>query len=152
MRTKVKNVEVKWVLLLCLFLFQLGVSANPEKLPKTKSDWMSFDNYKFSGNSSGYTFNGDMHFKRNGVEVDIENDEVVFMKNAYFKTSSSIVKLEQSKLIISTTEELSGLKYNADKIEEKENKLYLVGNVMLSFPNKNTFKADEIIIQRKDSN
>ncbi len=152
MRTKVKNVELKWVLLLCLFLFQLGVSANPEKLPKTKSDWMSFDNYKFSGNSSGYTFNGDMHFKRNGVEVDIENDEVVFMKNAYFKTSSSIVKLEQSKLIISTTEELSGLKYNADKIEEKENKLYLVGNVMLSFPNKSTFKADEIIIQRKDGN
>ncbi len=151
MRIKVENVKLKWILLFGLFLFQLGVSANPEKLPKTKSDWMSFDSYNFSGNSSGYTFSGDIYFKRNGVEVDIKKDNVIFMKDAYFKTNSSLIKLEQNKLIVFTTEKLTDLKYNADKVVEEENKLYLMGNALLSFPNKSIFKASEIIIEKKDS-
>ena len=143
--------KLKWVLLSALFLFQLGGNAAPEKLPKTKKDWMSFDSYNFSGNSSGYTFKGDLYFRRNGVEIDIKKDHVVFMANAYFKVNSSLVKLEQGKLIVSTTEEFTSLKYSADKVVEKEHKLYLTGNVILSFSNKSTFKANEIIIEKKDS-
>lgn len=150
MRTKVKNLEMKWVLLLGLFLFQIEVSANnPKELPKTKSDWMSFDSYNFYGSSSGYTFKGDMYFKRNGVEIDIKMDTVIFMKDAYFKTNSSLIKLEQNKLIISTAEELTNLKYEATEVVETENKIYLIGSASLKFPNKSTFKANEIIIEKE---
>lgn len=140
---------MRWILLLGLFLFQIEVCANPNELPKTKSDWMSFDSYNFSGTSSGYTFKGDMYFKRNGVEIDIKTDTVIFMKDAYFKTNSSLIKLEQNKLIISTAEELTNLKYEATEVVEKENKICLIGNASLKFPNKSTFKANEIIIEKE---
>lgn len=144
--------QVKWILLIGLVLCLFGVNANSQELPKTKNDWRNFDSYKFSGNSFGFTYMGNIYFKRNGVEVDIKEDTVVFMNNAYFKTNSSIVKLEQGKLIISTTEEIARLTYHADKIEEKENKLHLIGDAFLNFPSKSTFRANEIIIERKDSN
>jgi hypothetical protein len=149
MRTKVKNVEMKWVLLLGLFLFQFEVSANPKDLPKTKSDWMSFDSYNFSGNSSGNTFKGDIYFKRNGVEIDIKTDIVIFMEGAYFKTNSSLIKLEQDKLIISTTEKLTNLKFEATEVVETDNKICLMGSASLKFQNKSTFKANEIIIEKE---
>ena len=125
------------------------VSANLKRLPITKNDWMSFDNYNFSGNSSGNTFKGDMYFKRNGVEIDIKTDTVIFMKDAYFKTNSSLIKLEQNKLIISTAEELTNLKYEATEVVETENKICLTGSASIKFPNKSTFKANEIIIEKE---
>ena len=149
MRTKFRNIEMKWVLLLGLFLFQTEVGANPSELPKTKSDWMSFDSYNFSGTSSGHTFKGDMYFKRNGVEIDIKTDTVTFMKDAYFKTNSSLIKLEQNKLIISTAEEVTNLKYEAAEVVVKGNKIRLTGNASLKFPNKSTFKANEIVIEKE---
>ena len=149
MRAKVKNIEMKWVLLLGLVLFQIEVSANTKELPKTKSDWMSFDSYNFSGKSSGNTFKGDMNFKRNVVEIDIKTDTVIFMKDAYFKTNSSLIKLEQNKLIISTAEEVTNLKYEATEVVAKGNKICLTGNASLKFPNKSTFKANEIVIEKE---
>ena len=149
MKLTIKNTGLKWVLLSGLFLFQTSVRADTGKLPKTKRDWMSFEYYNFSGNSSGYTFNGDLSFKRNGVEADIKKDKVAFLKDAYFKTNSSLIKLEQDKLIISTTEELTNLKYHADKVVEQENKIFLIGNAFLNFPNKSTFKANEITIEKR---
>lgn len=152
MSTSVKSVKLKWILLLSLFLFQAGANVYSQELPKNKKDWMSFESYRFSGNSSGYTYEGNIYFKRNGVEVDIKNDKVVFLKDGYFKTNTSIVKLEQGKLVVSTSEELSGLKYSAEKMEKKEDKLFLMGNVLVTFPNKSTFKANEITMERKDGN
>ena len=141
-----KTVKLKWILLLIVLAFQNRANANIEKLPKTKSDWMVFECYKFSGNSSGYNYYGDIYFKRNGVEIDIKNEHVIFKKNAFFETDKSTVKLEQNKLIVSTAEELSSLKYKADGVVKTNNKLILTGNVQLIFPNKSTFKAHEIIV------
>ncbi|TKG87664.1 DUF4932 domain-containing protein [Puteibacter caeruleilacunae] len=124
------------------------IPDNFQKLPKNKRDWMSFDSYSFSGNSSGYTFKGDIHFERNGVEMDIKKDTVIFMKNACMKTNSFLIKLEQDKLIISSAEELTNLKYDADKVVEKENKICLTGNASLKLSDKSSFKANEIIIEK----
>ena len=143
MRTK-----IKWMILLGIFLLQININANSQELPKKKSDWIQFETYQFSGNSSSYTFDGDMHFKRNGVEVDIKNDVVVFKKNAYFKTNALLVKLEQAKLIISVKKKIKGVKYTADKVIEKDGKLHLKGNVSLTLSKKNTFKANEIILDQ----
>lgn len=149
MRTKVRKQIARWFLFLIIFLFQFVADASSKELPKTKSDWMSFEAYNFSGNSSNYKFIGDMNFKRNGVEVDIKKDTIVFKKNAFFQTNSSLIKLEQNKLIVFTEEEFVTLEYEAVEIAQKNNKIYLEGNAVLKFSNNSTLKANTIIIKKE---